>query len=397
MMKSYWKRKGFIISAEVPIITVTVEGANTGSVVTAFKALPDEIRWQNSMPVVFPDTVEAVVNGELADIPVSWQTKQDYNEEAPEEGLYVFDAVLEEGYILADDLELPRITVYIPESVGRVMRFYMSGSAADTKVLEITTEDQLAEIAELVNSGILESFLFHDPNQRAYIKLKNDIDLSAYSQGYNGGKGWKPIGNIQPFKGIFDGNGFSISNLYIHDSHLNHAGLFGRLEKDAEIKNLTLTGVDIQVGNNVGAIAAELCPGRIEDCYVSGNIRGNQNVAVIAAVLEEDSLIERCAAEADIRGEEYCGGIAGRIEDGAVFVFSGNSWGIPENTADIKLLEGTQEGAPYDPLTELAANNSNANISDERDMNYEKFPIKKSGEFFILNFKVLNKISLFLL
>lgn len=160
---------------------------------------------------------------------------------------------------------------------------------------------------------------------------------------------------------------------------------------------MTLTGVDIQVGNNVGAIAAELCPGRIEDCYVSGNIRGNQNVAVIAAVLEEDSLIERCAAEADIRGEEYCGGIAGRIEDGAVFVFSGNSWGIPENTADIKLLEGTQEGAPYDPLTELAANNSNANISDERDMNYEKFPIKKSGEFFILNFKVLNKISLFLL
>ena len=151
MMKTAIKRKGFIISAEVPIITVTVEGANTGSVVTAFKALPDEIRWQNSMPVVFPDTVEAVVNGELADIPVSWQTKQDYNEEAPEEGLYVFDAVLEEGYILADDLELPRITVYIPESVGRVMRFYMSGSAADTKVLEITTEDQLAEIAELVN------------------------------------------------------------------------------------------------------------------------------------------------------------------------------------------------------------------------------------------------------
>lgn len=56
----------------------------------------------------------------------------------------------------------------------------------------------------------------------------------------------------------------------------------------------------------------------------------------------------------------------GFVVDRAVFVFSGNSWGIPVNATDIALLVGTITGAPYDPLTELAANNSDASISDQR-------------------------------
>ncbi len=56
----------------------------------------------------------------------------------------------------------------------------------------------------------------------------------------------------------------------------------------------------------------------------------------------------------------------GFVVDRAVFVFSGNSWGIPENAVDIALLVGTITGAPYDPLTELAANNSDATIDDQR-------------------------------
>ena len=60
----------------------------------------------------------------------------------------------------------------------------------------------------------------------------------------------------------------------------------------------------------------------------------------------------------------------GWVVDGAIFVFSGNSWGIPENTeddgADIALLVGTITGAPYDPTTALSENNSMAAISDQR-------------------------------
>lgn len=56
----------------------------------------------------------------------------------------------------------------------------------------------------------------------------------------------------------------------------------------------------------------------------------------------------------------------GYVVDRAIFVFSGNSWGIPENAVDIALLAGTVTGAPYDPLSTLEASNSNATISNQR-------------------------------
>ena len=56
----------------------------------------------------------------------------------------------------------------------------------------------------------------------------------------------------------------------------------------------------------------------------------------------------------------------GYVVDQAIFVFSGNSWGIPENAVDIALLAGTITGAPYDLLTALEASNSSATISDQR-------------------------------
>lgn len=46
----------------------------------------------------------------------------------------------------------------------------------------------------------------------------------------------------------------------------------------------------------------------------------------------------------------------GFVVDRAVFVFSGNSWGIPVNAVDIALLVGTITGAPYDPITTLSTN-----------------------------------------
>lgn len=45
---------------------------------------------------------------------------------------------------------------------------------------------------------------------------------------------------------------------------------------------------------------------------------------------------------------------------------TGNSWGSPENAVDITLLAGTITGPPYDPIANLADNNSNVSISDQR-------------------------------
>ena len=56
----------------------------------------------------------------------------------------------------------------------------------------------------------------------------------------------------------------------------------------------------------------------------------------------------------------------GWVVDQALFQFSGNSWGEPENAVDIALLSGTTSGVPYASVADLQANNSNANVSDQR-------------------------------
>ena len=55
----------------------------------------------------------------------------------------------------------------------------------------------------------------------------------------------------------------------------------------------------------------------------------------------------------------------GWIVDQALFQFSGNSWGEPENAVDIALLSGTTSGVPYSSVSDLQQNNSNANVSDQ--------------------------------
>ncbi|MDY2696587.1 MAG: hypothetical protein SOV27_05450, partial [Eubacteriales bacterium] len=74
-----------------------------------------------------------------------------------------------------------------------------------------------------------------------YFAMTTNIDL--------GGQKFTPIGknSSYPFKGIFDGKGFTISNIKITESS-NSAGIFGYVE-NATISNLTISnGTITQTG-----------------------------------------------------------------------------------------------------------------------------------------------------
>ena len=64
--------------------------------------------------------------------------------------------------------------------------------------------------------------------------------------------------------------------------------------------------------------------------------------------------------------DNVCYNTRGYVVDRAIFLFSGNSWGLPANAVDIALLSGTLTGAPYDPLSALEASNSSSTVSDKR-------------------------------
>ncbi|MCL2752079.1 MAG: hypothetical protein FWE62_04915, partial [Firmicutes bacterium] len=105
---------------------------------------------------------------------------------------------------------------------------------ADTSAAEyqIGTADQLAGLAEIVN-GTADGITRFDFKGRT-LRLTQDISLADYGAGYNGGKGWIPIGwydlinNVyREFWGVFDGGGHTVSDLYIDDEAGLQHGLFG--------------------------------------------------------------------------------------------------------------------------------------------------------------------------
>jgi len=92
-----------------------------------------------------------------------------------------------------------------------------------------------------------------------HIKLANDIDMSGVTN-YNG---------YFIFKGHFDGNGKTISNLTINFSG-DDVGLFGIIQ-DGIVENLMLFGATITGGNYVGGIAGASYSGAIRNCTVVGS------------------------------------------------------------------------------------------------------------------------------
>ena len=83
--------------------------------------------------------------------------------------------------------------------------------------------------------------------------LANDVDATVTSN-WNSGAGFTPIGNNStPFTGTFNGNSYTISNLFINLPTTNGVGLFG-YTSGAAIENVGLVNANITGQNNVGAL-----------------------------------------------------------------------------------------------------------------------------------------------
>lgn len=153
------------------------------------------------------------------------------------------------------------------------------GTGTADKPYEIRTAAQLAGLAQLVNSEKIDS-------EDTFITLKNNIDLNN--------KAWTPIGNSDSvFAGTFDGNGHTISGLYINitGSYSSakkgrlYQGLFGCVE-DGTVQNLIVTG-SVTIGNEksvnvsyIGGIVGINDGGKVQNCGFYGTVSAKQNVNV---------------------------------------------------------------------------------------------------------------------
>ena len=87
--------------------------------------------------------------------------------------------------------------------------------------------------------------------------------------------GWDPIGTSY-FRATFDGNGHTISNLYINRPNSNNVGLFGSVD-GATIRNLGIVGGSVTGESYVGGLVGGGFRFSITACYATGNVTAASN------------------------------------------------------------------------------------------------------------------------
>lgn len=146
-----------------------------------------------------------------------------------------------------------------------------------------------------------------------YYKLNNDIDCAASADpGFNGGAGWIPLGtNAVMFTGGFNGNGKTLSNLYINRPATDDVGFIGVMN-GIKCTNLNLSNCNITGHNYVGGIAGRIAnSGTMGVHYVTGVINGNNYVG---GIVGQKNLvtINNCSFNGTITGTaNEIGGIYG--------------------------------------------------------------------------------------
>ena len=174
---------------------------------------------------------------------------------------------------------------------------YHGGSGTAMYPYEISKVEHLQNISEHLD---------------AYWILWTDIDASATS-GWNGGAGFDPIGT---FTGSFDGNGYTISNLFIYRPATSNIGLFDFTD-GAVIQNVAFTGINITGRGQVGGLIGYADDTLISNCHIEGDIVSDNDgqIGGIAGYTLGTTVISSCHTSGTVsapNGDNYVGGIVGR-------------------------------------------------------------------------------------
>ena len=158
----------------------------------------------------------------------------------------------------------------------------------DPTTLYITNLEELKAFREAVNGGNTFAGIT--------VYLAANIDLNNEE--------WAPIGSDKnhAFKGTFDGQEYTISNLKIENNDLDCAGLFG-YATNATIKNVNVKNVDIEAYSHVAPIAGHMYTGNIENCHVSGTINLVAQYAYAAGITADGYVnVRNCSVIAEGTG-----------------------------------------------------------------------------------------------
>lgn len=155
-------------------------------------------------------------------------------------------------------------------------------------------------------------------NGNYYFKLMNDIDLTDYIAANSPTTGWTPIGKGGSVMANFDGDGHTVSGLWINSTE-DYVGLFSNAS-GATIKNLKViaaSGKKVKGGNYTGGIIGRCYNGTIENCSFKGNVEGKNYTGGIVGS-DDDSQNIKNKVNGNVTGANNVGGIAGYTGGGSI-------------------------------------------------------------------------------
>ena len=192
------------------------------------------------------------------------------------------------------------LNAYTSQWTGATGSRFAGGDGTANNPYRIETGEQLAYLAKQVNE---QGRSFNGD----YFVLSNNINLKSHP--------WTPIGisDTVTFQGIFDGCGYTISNLSITTPHkyetssstTGTAGLFGSCE-NATIRNLTLDGVKVEFYYRTDYLYVGALVGRFY-CTSSANITNVSTTDVYVS-------LNYSQASYYYGGNSFLGGIVGIIQ-----------------------------------------------------------------------------------
>ncbi len=213
---------------------------------------------------------------------------------------------------------------------------------------EIYTATQLRWFAKKVNGDVPESDGEGEEDGEIKGKLMEDIAVSEYTLDGTAPAPedhWTPIGNNKsPFKGTFDGNGKTVSGVYIIDDNneSTYLGLFGYLGEDGKIENVGVEDSYVKGTGQyayVGGVCGYSSGGSISNSYNAGSVTGEtkntgEGMTSSASVggvcgYSYDGTISNCynigsvtgdGTKANGWGDAYVGGVCGLNEVNSLII-----------------------------------------------------------------------------
>ena len=121
---------------------------------------------------------------------------------------------------------------------------------------------------------------FFDTNGDGQVDTNDDtngdgqVDAEDNTTYWNAGAGWMPIGAVPNwFETTFEGNGHTISNLFVDRSSTNKVGLFGLAGMSSAISRVGLLDIRVTGASDVGGLAG-LSDSDITGSYATGQVAG---------------------------------------------------------------------------------------------------------------------------